>query len=179
MLLVLRSVIRIDAAGGRIPARAAVAWFALLLAGSTCYGPGIGAALVFPVALVLLLPAAWRQPGLRLAFLALPPVTLGLYFGLQYLYRQIGTLSIEEHVHQQAAFSGFDAIPLLWAHLLWYSAAGTVLGFFMPKSYPSPARHGSPSPRWSRAWDSSSGVVMRGRAGWPSRWRPCGPASTS
>ena len=143
LLLVLRSVIRIDAGGGRIPARAAIAWFALLLAGSTCYGPGIGAALVFPVALVLLLPAAWRQPGVRLAFLALPPVTLGLYFVLQYVYKQIGTLSIQELVHQQAAFSGFDAIPPLWAQLLSYSAAGTMLGFFLPKSYPSPAAWGA------------------------------------
>jgi hypothetical protein len=143
LLLVLRSVVRIDAGGGRIPTRAAIAWFALLLAGSTCYGPGIGAALVFPVALVLLLPAAWRQPGVRLAFLALPPVTLGLYFVLQYLYKQIGTLAIEEIIHQQAALSGFDAIPPLWAQLLAYSAAGTMLGFFLPETYPSPAASGA------------------------------------
>src|SRR5262245_54267768 len=80
------------------------------------------AALVFPVALVLLLPVAWRQPGVRLAFLALPPVTLGLYFGLQYLYKQVGQLSFEEVLHRQAALSGFDTIPPPWAHLLAYSA---------------------------------------------------------
>jgi hypothetical protein len=139
MLLVLRSVIRLDVAGDRIPARTAVAWFALMLVASACYGPGIGAALVFPVVLIILLPAVWRQPGLRLAFLALPVVTLAFYFGLRYLYRQIGTLSIEELVHQQAALSGFGAIPLFWTHLLSYSAAGTILGFFMPKPYPNPA----------------------------------------
>jgi hypothetical protein len=139
MLLVLRSVIRLDVAGDRISVRTAVAWFVLLLVGSACYGPGIGAALVFPGVLILLLPAVWRQPGLRLAFLALPVVTLAFYFGQQYLYRQIGTLSIEEEVHQQAALSGFGAIPLFWTHLLSYSAAGTILGFFMPKPYPSPA----------------------------------------
>jgi len=137
MLLVLRSVIHLDVAGDRIPARAAVTWFALLIVGSACYGPGIGAALVFPVVLILLLPAVWRQPGLRLAFLALPVVTLAFYFGQQYLFRQIGTLSVEEQVHQQAALSGFSAIPLFWVHLLLYSSAGTILGFFMPKEYPS------------------------------------------
>jgi hypothetical protein len=139
LLVVLRSVVRLDVGGCRIPTRSAVAWFALLLAGSTCYGPGIGAALVFPVALVLLLPVAWRQPGVRLAFLALPPVTLALYYGLQYLYRQIGELSWEEFLTQHAALSGFDTIPPLWGHLLAYSAAGTVLGFALPRPYPNPA----------------------------------------
>lgn len=139
LLLVLRSVMRIANHGGPIPTRAAVAWCVLLLVGSTCYGPGMGAALVFPVALVLLLPAAWRQRGVRLAFLALPLATLALYYGLRYLYTLVGQLSMEEAVHQKAALSGFENIPLQWAHLLDYSAAGTVLGFFLPATYPNPA----------------------------------------
>ena len=166
LLLVLRSVIRIDAGGGRIPARAAIAWFALLLAGSTCYGPGIGAALVFPVALVLLLPAAWRQPGVRLAFLALPPVTLGLYFVLQYVYKQIGTLSIQELVHQQAAFSGFDAIPPVGAAPLLLGC-GNDARILLLKSYPSPAAWGAVV-ALAAGLGLSCGAGTRGRAGWPS-----------
>src|SRR5262249_14649944 len=139
MLLVLRSVVRLDVAGDRLPPRAGVRWVVLPVVRRARPRPRSRAALVFPVVLILLLPAIWRQPGLRLAFLALPAMTLAFYFGQQYLYRQIGTLSVEEQVHQQAALSGFGAIPLFWLHLLWYSSAGTILGFFMPQQYPSPA----------------------------------------
>jgi hypothetical protein len=138
LLLVLRGAARIDVEGGPIPVRSALLWFLLLLAGTTCYGPGIGAALVFPLAFVLLLPAAWRQRRVLLTILALPVATLALYYGTRYLFTLVGQLSIEEAVHQRAALSGFDAIPPFWGHLLAYSASGTVLGFFLSKAYPSP-----------------------------------------
>lgn len=139
LLLVLRLVIR-DGAGGPVRARTAAASCALLLVGSTCYGPGMGLALASPVTLFLLLPAAWRQRGVRIAFLALPAVTLAAYAGLRHLYTVLGQpLPIEELFQQRLALSGFEHIPALAGHLLTYSVAGTLLGFFMPADYPHPA----------------------------------------
>jgi hypothetical protein len=138
LLLVLRSVTSLAAAGATIPPRAAAWWYALLLVGTTCYGPGIGVALVFPVVLVLLLPAAWRQPAVRWAFLLLPPVTLGLYFGLRWLYTLVGTITFEEIAHSRLALAGFGNAPILLGHFLLYSSAATILAFFMPATHPSP-----------------------------------------
>jgi hypothetical protein len=153
LLLVLRGVTRTAAAGGPIAPATAAAWYALLLVGSTCYGPGTGIALVFPATLVLLLPAAWWQRGVRLLFVSLPLATLALYFGLRHLYTLIGQLPIEELLQQQAALGGFEKIPVLFWRLLEYSAAGTLLGFFLPATYPTPAA-------WIAVAALAAGVVV-------------------
>lgn len=139
LLLVLRGVTRVATTGGPIPPRSAAWWYALLLLGSTCYGPGIGVALVFPVVLGLLLPTAWNQPKIRWAFIALPVVTLALYFGLRWLYTLVGTLALSERLHERVALASFRAAPILIGHFVLYSAAATILAFFMPRAYPSPA----------------------------------------
>ena len=139
LLLVLRLVIR-DSAGEPVRARTAAAACALLLIGSTCYGPGMGVALASPVTLFLLLPAAWRQRRVRFTFLALPAATLAIYVGLRVLYTVVGQpLPPEEIFQQRVALSGFEHIPPLAGHLLTHSVAGTLLGFFMPADYPHPA----------------------------------------
>src|SRR4029453_15690276 len=79
------------------------------------------------------------QRGVRLLFVSLPLATLALYFGLRHLYTLIGQLPIEELLQQQAALGGFEKIPVLFWRLLEYSAAGTLLGFFLPATYPTPA----------------------------------------
>ena len=139
LLLVLNGVARVAVAGGPIPTRAAVTWYALLLVGCTCYGTGLGMTAAFPAALVLLLPAAWWQRGVRLAFLALPAVMLGLYFGLRRLYTLVGVLPIEDLIQQAMAWSGFGNAPMLLANLLGYSGATTVLGFWSRAAYPTRA----------------------------------------
>jgi hypothetical protein len=139
LLLVLRGVTRKAAAGGPLTARTVALWYGLLLIGGFCYGPGLGVALVFPAALFLLLPTAWRQPGVRLAFLSLPLATLALYFGVGHLYTLVGQPVASEELFREVALSGFRTIPVLGGHLLAYSAAGTLLGFFLPSAYPHPA----------------------------------------
>ncbi len=133
LLLVLCSVTRRVTTGRPITTRAALAWCALLLVGSTCYGPGVGVALVSPAVLVLLLPDMWRQRRLRMVAFCLPLATLVLYFGLGQLYVLLGQqLSLDELIHREAVLGRFDTIPPLFVHLLMYSAAGTLFGFFMP-----------------------------------------------
>jgi hypothetical protein len=86
LLLVLDGVTR--RAGGDTPVSglSAAVWYVLLLLGSTCFGVGLGVALAFPPALFLLLPAAWRQPWIRAAYLALPVAVIALYFALKTLH---------------------------------------------------------------------------------------------
>jgi hypothetical protein len=79
LLLVLDRVTRLARTGDAPPVRAAAAWYVLLLAGSACFGTGLGVALVFPAVLYLLLPASWYRRGVRVAFLTLPIATIGFY----------------------------------------------------------------------------------------------------
>ena len=137
LLVPLYGVARRAAAGERLPARAAILWYVLLLAGTTCYGAGVGVALAFPAVLFRLLPSAWRQSGVRAAYVSLPIVTIVLYFAFRRLYTFIEPLSLEEMWHETLASSGFGAIPFMFVHLLAYAAAGSILGIFLPANYPT------------------------------------------
>jgi len=139
LLVVLDGLARLAATGEPLSARTAWLWYGLLLAGTTCFGVGIGVALAFPLVLFLLLPAAWRRPVLRAAYLALPAVALAMYFGFRRLYPLIAPLSWEETWQEYVALTGYGSIPPMLGHLLAYSVAGTTLGFFLPKAFPSPA----------------------------------------
>jgi hypothetical protein len=131
MLLVLLSIARLAVIGTTPRTRTAWIWFALLLLGTTLYGVGIGIALAFPIILFLLLPAAWNQPGPRAIALAVPVVTLAMYFGLRWVGAHIETLPFEELMHEALAHSGFGTIPPMFGHLLAFVTAGTTLSFFL------------------------------------------------
>jgi hypothetical protein len=139
LVLVLGPVLR-SAATEELPStRATWWWCALLLAGTTCFGMGIGVALAFPVAFFLLMPDAWRRADVRSAVLALPILTLTLYVGLRVLYTAFEPLSADEAKQQTFLMSGFAAAPALLEHLLGFAVAGTILGFFStPTDYPGP-----------------------------------------
>lgn len=115
----------------------ACCWYLLLLAGVTCFGVGIGVALVFPVALFLLLPSAFRQRGLRLAFTSLPLVVATFYFGFRRLYWLNTPLPMAEFILGDIAFrQHLPIVSMLW-HLVAVGVTGLALGFqFVPDSYP-------------------------------------------
>ncbi len=54
-LVILDRLVRLAAAGEALPARTACTWYLLLLAGTTCFGTGLGVAVAFPGILMLLL----------------------------------------------------------------------------------------------------------------------------
>ena len=137
-LVVLAQLARRAATDAPLTTRTAVLWYALLLLGVVCFGTGIGVALAFPAALFLLLPSAWRRPGLRAAYLALPLVALAVYYGARRLYLLVGPLPMEEALHEQFARDSVAILAPMLGHLLGFSVAGVVLGFFQP-AYPSPA----------------------------------------
>src|SRR5262245_47408415 len=80
LLVVLERVTRLAVTGDRPRAGAAAVWYVLLLAGSACFGTGLGVALAFPAVLFLLLPCVWQRRGLRAFFLTLPIATIGFYY---------------------------------------------------------------------------------------------------
>jgi hypothetical protein len=128
LLVVLDQLARLAATGDRLPTPTAWLWYALLLAATTCFGTGIGVALVFPVVLFFRLPTAWRQPGVRLAYLALPAVTLAMYFGLRALSGWIEPLPLSETAHLMAAESGLWSAPAMLLPLLGFAVSGAALG---------------------------------------------------
>jgi hypothetical protein len=144
MLFVLRQVAWLAAEGAVPTTRTACLWYGLLLAGTTCFGIGVGVALVFPLVLFLVLPEAWRFPRLRASWLALPAVALGLYFAFRRLYPLVAPLSYQENLTEYLAVHGLQFTPPMFVHLLGFSIAGTTLGAFLPPSaYPSPAAWGA------------------------------------
>jgi hypothetical protein len=138
LLVVLKDLVRLSAAGTVLTARRALVWYALLLAGTTCFGTGIGAALAFPLVLFLLLPAAWRQPRVRIAYLALPAVALVGYFALKRFYTLFEPMPFEELLHEVLAEHGLLAAPAMMVQLLGFAVAGSTLSyFFAPYQYPN------------------------------------------
>jgi len=128
LLVVLDRLARLAASGDRLPATTACLWYALLLAGTTCFGTGVAVALVFPLVLFCLLPTAWRQPGVRIAYLALPAVTLAVYFGLRTLSAWIQPLPSSENMHLIAARDGLRDIPPMLLPLIGFAVGGAGLG---------------------------------------------------
>lgn len=128
LLVVLDRLACLAATGERLPPRTACLWYVLLLLGTTCFGTCIGVALVFPAILFLLLPSAWRQPGVRIAYLALPAVTLAVYFGLRTLSGWIQPLTVAEDMHLIAARDGLRDVPLMLLPLIGFAVGGAGLG---------------------------------------------------
>jgi hypothetical protein len=137
VLVILDRLTRLATLQASVPVRTAWLCYALLLVGNTCFGVGLGVSLAFPVVLFLVVPGAWRQPGLRAAYLGLPLVTLALYFGLRRLSFLLETPTVAEVLQEQIALTGLAAAPALLTHLMAFSAVGTTLGFFRPVEYPS------------------------------------------
>jgi hypothetical protein len=162
LLLVLNRLARLGATGAPVPVRTAWLWYALLLAGTTCFGVGLGVAMVFPLVLFLLLPEAWHQRWVRLAYLALPVVTLATYFGLRRLSALLEPLPLDDLFHQVAATTGLRAAPAMLPPLLGVAVAGSTLGhFFDPQRYPD-----------ARAWGSIAAfVVGLGLIAWRGDWK--------
>src|SRR5262249_16568740 len=139
MLLILRELARLAAGGRRLRSGTACVWIALLLIGTTLFGVGVGVALTFPLVLFLLLPEAWHRRALRAAFLALPVVAFVMYFGLRWVANRVEPFPVEELVQETLSRSGFGAVAPMFAQLLAFSMAGTVLGSFLPATYPDTA----------------------------------------
>jgi hypothetical protein len=162
LLVVLDQLARLAATGERLPPRWACLWYVLLLLGTTCFGTGIGVALVFPVILFLLLPAAWRQPGVRIAYLALPAVTLAVYFGLRTLSGWIQPLPLPESMQLMAARTGLRDVPLMLLPLIGFAVGGAGLGHaFDPGKFVD-----------ARTWVMIAALVLGlGLAAWRGDWR--------
>ncbi len=140
VLVVLGQLTALAAEERELTARTAASWYALLLLATVCFGVGIGVALVFPVVLFLVLPAAWRRPRVRLAYLGLPLVTLAAYLAFRHVYPLLAPLPPEEGTMETAVR---DSVPLLLPvlrGLVAFSIAATLRGFFfVRRAYPDVA----------------------------------------
>jgi len=138
LLIVLDQLARLSVGGGSVSSARAWLWYGLLLAGTMCFGVGIGVALCFPVILFLLLPAAWSRRALRAAYLLLPIVTVALYIGYRRLAAHLEPPSVEELMQEYILRTGYVWIPAMLAQLLLFASASTMLGFLLPAVPPTP-----------------------------------------
>lgn len=138
LLLVLGQLAGLAADGRPLTTRRGWLWYGLLLAGTMCFGVGIGVAVAFPIVLFLVLRDAWSFPRLRASWLLFPFVTLAVYFAFRHLYPLLAPLTAQESFQEYVALHGLVYVPPMLAHLLAFSLAGTTLGFLLPP-YPSTA----------------------------------------
>ncbi len=139
LLLVLDRVTALARTGGALTTRTACAWYALLLLGTGCFGVGVGVALAFPAVLFLVLPDAWRRPRIRVAYLALPLVTIAMYVAFRRLYPLVGALPPEEAFMATGLPPLAELVPML-RELLVYSVASSLRSFaaYSRRAHPLP-----------------------------------------
>src|SRR5262245_23178400 len=128
LLVVLERVTARARAGGTVGGRSAAVWYGLLLLGTVCFGVGVGVALVFPAVLFLLLPETWRQPRIRAAYLALPLVTIVIYFAFRRLYPLVGQMPPEE-AYMAGSLPPFRDLAAMTRELLIFSITATFGSF--------------------------------------------------
>jgi hypothetical protein len=131
LLVVVRRLAELSRAGVPVSGRTASTWYALLLLGTVCFGVGLGIALAFPVALFVMLPAAWRQPWVRASYLALPMVTVVVYVGFRRLYPFLfEPLSLEELASQPGGVRDLPSVLAGVLNLVGFAASEYPRGFF-------------------------------------------------
>jgi hypothetical protein len=137
--LVLAVLWRVAAAAGDgrpLPRRDAVAAYLLLLAGSTCFGTGIGIAMAAAVALPLCLPGPRNRFSRRLFMSLLPAVPL-LYALVQVLYRLVTGNWHDSVGYARVASGGLLAIASMTVQLLGFGIGRTLTAVWLPDAaYP-------------------------------------------
>ena len=140
VLVVLVQLTGLAAEGRRLTARTAAVWYGLLLLATVSFGVGIGVALVFPAILFLVLPAAWRERRVRLAYLALPLVTLAAYLAFRHVYPLLAPLPPEEGTMETVVRDSLPILLPIIRELVAFSIAATLRSFyFVRRTYPDPA----------------------------------------
>jgi hypothetical protein len=129
LLVVLESVV-FRARTDTIGPRTVLAWSALLLAAGTCFGVGVGMALVFPAVLALLAPQALRDRRVLALVVALGPAAAGFYFGYRRIAGLVEPLSISETIVLSLGVSHTEPIFRMIGHLFGFATTGLLLGFF-------------------------------------------------
>jgi len=132
MLLVLEPLVRLAASGTLPSTRQTCWWCALLLAGTACFGTGIGAAIAFSVAFLSLFPGAWWHPALRTVFALLPIATVALWAALRAFSTLLAPQSLTEAIQNSLLIERLGAVPAMLGHLFAFGTATTLLGFFLP-----------------------------------------------
>jgi len=131
LLVVLGQLAELSRAGTPVSGRTAWTWYALLLLGTLCFGVGLGIALSFPVALFVMLPAAWHQPRVRAGYLALPVVTVVVYLAFRHLYPLLfEPLSAAELASRPGGIRDLPAVFDAVSRLLGFAMSEYPRGFF-------------------------------------------------
>jgi hypothetical protein len=128
LLLALDGVARHWRDGTAPSAGAVLGWSAIMVAGATCFGVGIGTAMVFPIAVFLLLPSTRGRGAARWILLSLPVVTGALYVAFGYLYAVYVDHQLDEMFLMHTFFKP-PAIFRMVRHLLEFGSTRLALGF--------------------------------------------------
>jgi hypothetical protein len=138
LLAVLADVAQLAAAGRDVSLGRAAVWWIVLLAGTTCFGVGIGVAAAFPLAAWLLLGRALRPRPLAL-LACLPPAALALYAACNVIHVQVYGDSAEVVMYQVAMLRWWRPIVAMLVHLVGAGVAELVVGGTIGVSgYPGP-----------------------------------------
>ena len=127
------------AAGRPVHRLAPLLWTALLLAGATSFGVGIGVAFAMPLVALLLMPPSPLRRWTVLLFSALALALPFLYFRLERLYVELYG-GLPPSLMLTSGLQYWHQHVLLFAQLIGYGISAVVLGVLhRPLFYPSPA----------------------------------------
>jgi hypothetical protein len=128
LLAVLADLARCGRDGVPVRAGRAALWAAMLLAGSACFGVGIGAAAVFPLSALLLLPRTSRTRGATLILVGLPVAVAALYVAWNLLRVSAYDASPKTVLLLVGMLRYWTGIVAMLGHLLGAGIAELVLG---------------------------------------------------
>ena len=135
--MLLLAVLGDVARPGEVAARRALLWCAALLVATTCFGVGLGAAIVFPALVAILRPAAYARRATRRVLLAMPLATVALYVGLHAFYAFVYGNPATDSTQYLNLLHGITPIAYFLPLLLGGGLAQLLLGpAFVPDVYP-------------------------------------------
>jgi hypothetical protein len=136
LLVVLRDVVACAGTGDEIGWRRTAAWAGVLVVGSTCFGVGVAAALVFPAVALLLVGRVPPTRGALLVLASLPFVVLGTYTACNLIYTRVFGGSPEVVLTLLGLLTSWTTIARMLVHLVAVAASGVTAGAV---AYPSAA----------------------------------------
>jgi hypothetical protein len=128
LLAVLADLARFVGEDARVSAARSALWAAALVVGSTCFGVGIGVAMVFPGVAMLLLPRGSRTRAATLILGSLPLVVCLLYVLWNVLRVSIYDASPRTVLFLVGMLRYVTGIAAMLVHLLGVGTAEVVLG---------------------------------------------------
>lgn len=113
-----------------LPTRTVFLWAVLLIVGGTWFSTGVGALVVWPLVIALLVEPPLRRSDAIAAFVPVPLVFFCIYYSWYWLFFAFEPMKADEEMFRKVAFESLLPIFQMSAHLFAVGASGLLQGFW-------------------------------------------------